>query len=491
MSRTAKGYLATIVLLASGLLLWVATHPITGFLDLPMLLIVTLLIGTLNYFSIETSPQNRSKILVDVSEIGVIFLIPTMGYLGLFSVALASGLADICTDCYRRKRAIQWHGVLFNMALAIITYCVATTCYVFLVGTPLPAAIGTAGVIHITIAGLVYYLSIPPLLIPIVLLTSHQPLRMVIKESFTRVVWLELVTILIAGLAAHLWFTEPPLVIIPAILVGIAYFTLKLAIDYHHLNTHLHEVVQQRTADLETALERLHAAQALSAREVINAVHDVKHEIVHVRDVAAELQVEPRLHESLMTVEHLVEDMLLASALKEPQFRLFPQVENMIRVITPVIRDIPKGDSSIYLISTCADTRVFIDTRRIKRVLRNILGNAFKYGASHVDIDISDAPPYLVVTIKDNGQGIEPQLLALVKQRFVANQLSDGYGIGLHAASALMARSGGWLEIDSAGQGCGTTVRLGFPRPGTSAAQLPADVALASDDVWRAPAAPV
>ncbi len=105
------------------------------------------------------------------------------------------------------------------------------------------------------------------------------------------------------------------------------------------------------------------------------------------------------------------------------------------------------------------------DPARIRQVFINVMDNAIKYsapgGVVHVEARLIGST--IKVIISDNGEGIAPESLPHVKERFYrANPVRPGSGIGLALADDIVKRHNGTLEIESA-QGVGTTVTIRLP----------------------------
>jgi PAS domain S-box-containing protein len=81
------------------------------------------------------------------------------------------------------------------------------------------------------------------------------------------------------------------------------------------------------------------------------------------------------------------------------------------------------------------------------------------------------APEYLVLSVSDEGQGMEPEVLARAFEPFFTTKPKGaGTGLGLATVYGTVTQSGGTVEIDSE-PGRGTTVRLYLPparRPSAS-----------------------
>ena len=106
-----------------------------------------------------------------------------------------------------------------------------------------------------------------------------------------------------------------------------------------------------------------------------------------------------------------------------------------------------------------------------KRLLVNLLGNAFKYSPVGSPIKIKtftkyvDGAHYAGVSIQDYGSGISKDDLEHVFERFYrsnSNEEVSGTGLGLSIAKEIMNAHGGQIQIESE-LWVGTTVTLLFP----------------------------
>jgi two-component system sensor histidine kinase BaeS len=115
---------------------------------------------------------------------------------------------------------------------------------------------------------------------------------------------------------------------------------------------------------------------------------------------------------------------------------------------------------------------VEIDPARIRSVLGNLLSNAIRHTPTgrSVRVTVTPSGDNAVITVTDTGEGIPPELLPRVFDRFVKGANSPGSGLGLAIAHDIVAVHGGTLTIESK-LGSGTTVRLTFPAV-TSAAHV-------------------
>lgn len=109
---------------------------------------------------------------------------------------------------------------------------------------------------------------------------------------------------------------------------------------------------------------------------------------------------------------------------------------------------------------------VFGDKNRLRQVFINVIDNAVKYSepGDTVTIKAKEKDGRIEVSVVDTGCGIKSSDLAKVKTKFYkANHTRRGSGIGLAVADEIISMHGGRLDINSAGEGKGTTVTITLP----------------------------
>ena len=104
---------------------------------------------------------------------------------------------------------------------------------------------------------------------------------------------------------------------------------------------------------------------------------------------------------------------------------------------------------------------VEVDPARIRSVIGNLLSNAIRHTppGGLVKVRVGGSGNEAVVTVSDTGEGIPPELLPHVFDRFVKGASSPGSGLGLAIARDIVVAHGGKLEIQST-VGSGTSVRM-------------------------------
>jgi PAS domain S-box-containing protein len=110
---------------------------------------------------------------------------------------------------------------------------------------------------------------------------------------------------------------------------------------------------------------------------------------------------------------------------------------------------------------------VYLDPDRVERVMTNLLTNALKYSApdSEVLLRIERTGGHLVVSVADRGQGISPEDMPHLFERFyrvAASRMVEGLGLGLYITRMLVEAHQGRIWVESE-RGRGSTFFFTLP----------------------------
>lgn len=112
--------------------------------------------------------------------------------------------------------------------------------------------------------------------------------------------------------------------------------------------------------------------------------------------------------------------------------------------------------------------QVSADPEALREVLRNLVDNALKYGQKNagraaVDVSLENAEKagWVVLQVRDYGQGLPEELLKQVTRRFGRGEFrqQSGSGLGLAIVEQIMHGMGGRLELENGAKG-GLKARL-------------------------------
>jgi len=111
-----------------------------------------------------------------------------------------------------------------------------------------------------------------------------------------------------------------------------------------------------------------------------------------------------------------------------------------------------------------------VDPVRIRQVLFNLLSNALRHTSAGGTIRVSGEQKYpgLALTVEDSGEGLEPDDLASLFNRFYRvdksrSRETGGTGLGLSIAKAIVEAHGGSIAAHSAGKDQGSCFTIALP----------------------------
>ncbi len=181
-------------------------------------------------------------------------------------------------------------------------------------------------------------------------------------------------------------------------------------------------------------------------------------------------------------LSRLIEDILSVSQLEVGSIELqFDQVD-LKTLLSDAIRDVrglaDEKNLDLQLVLPSKLDPVLADRDKLAVVLNNLLGNAIKYTPpdGNVVVGCQCAPDEVVITVKDNGIGIDPSEHGRVFEKFhrssdPAVQDECGTGIGLYTAREIVRHHHGNIDLISQ-KGQGSTFMVRLPREVTRAATL-------------------
>ncbi len=169
----------------------------------------------------------------------------------------------------------------------------------------------------------------------------------------------------------------------------------------------------------------------------------------------------------------LVEELLDFSRLDQKRIALDMRSVPIVAVLEEVVLQLrSKADKKKLLVLPPAGlgdelrgVAVAGDPNRLKQVLLNLVDNAIKFSrvSGTITLAIERAGLEAVVSVADNGIGIDPEQLPRIEAKFYqVNPLAEGTGLGLSICREIVSLHGGRLEFASE-PGQGTTVTLALP----------------------------
>jgi len=178
------------------------------------------------------------------------------------------------------------------------------------------------------------------------------------------------------------------------------------------------------------------------------------------------------LNEEASSLSHLVEDLQELSLSDAGELKMILQPEDISRLVKDTVTAIhPKAATKdVTLTADLPDTvsPVNIDNHRIKQVLYNLLDNAIAHTPKDgkIAVTVREKDKTVYVSVSDTGEGIPPEDLPMIFERFYRVDKSraratGGSGLGLTIAKRLIEAHGGTIKAESrVGQGSTFTFSL-------------------------------
>lgn len=179
------------------------------------------------------------------------------------------------------------------------------------------------------------------------------------------------------------------------------------------------------------------------------------------------------IQKSSRAQSQLIEDLLDVSRITAGKMSIDPRPLELAPIVRSAIDSVsPAAEMRHVRVDvhlTSAPILVRGDANRLQQVIWNLLSNAVKFTPEEglVTVTLRREGHEAVIEVKDTGQGIDPEFLPHVFERFRQADSSTtrsytGLGLGLAIVRHLVELHGGTVKADSAGRGKGAafTVRL-------------------------------
>ena len=256
-----------------------------------------------------------------------------------------------------------------------------------------------------------------------------------------------------------------------SLLAGVTAAVAVLIVFLMKWNTNLNNEVKRRTKDLESANEQLKFHDKMQKEFINVAAHELRTPIQPILGLSQIIQsnvMDENLRSQVKVIERnakrlqgLTNDILDVTRIESHTLKLNKEKFNLNDVITNCINDgtindkILNNGKNVKLLYEPRDIIVEGDKGRISQVISNVLSNATKFTTEgSILIKSEKHDNQVMISVKDTGSGIDPELFPRLFSKFVSKSFS-GTGLGLFIAKSIIESHNGkiWAENNSDGKG--------------------------------------
>lgn len=249
---------------------------------------------------------------------------------------------------------------------------------------------------------------------------------------------------------------------------------------------------------ISNLLEKLKSQQSLKTDFLSIAAHELRDPIQPVLGLAEVLQSRKGINiqeqEELLAIiirnakrlKALTENILdLTRIESQSSLTVHKEIVNIQEIIRDEVSDIKSQLAKEHNVtinvegkvtgtgSTLDEVLVEADRLRLMQVVSNLLTNAIKFtehGTVSIRIEMridNNGSNHAVVSIKDNGQGIDPSIMSRLFEKFATKcDKSTGLGLGLFISKNIIESYGGKIWAENNPEGKGATFTFSLPLAG-------------------------
>ena len=249
-------------------------------------------------------------------------------------------------------------------------------------------------------------------------------------------------------------------------------------------NRTLERRVEERTAELQQALDRVSELSQMKANFISNISHELRTPLTHIKGYI-ELLITESLgpitdeqkhalqisQQSSGKLEGLIEDLIMVSLVSRGELNIKHEDMDIRRIASLAVKSFQDKaqNRGISLRGDIADNIPFVqgDSQKIGWALSQLIDNGIKFTSKEGSVEVSlkrEGENLVIVSVADTGIGIESNQLKDIFEPF--HQLDGsptrrygGTGLGLSLVRQIIEAHGSMIDVQSA-EGRGSTFKF-------------------------------
>lgn len=238
---------------------------------------------------------------------------------------------------------------------------------------------------------------------------------------------------------------------------------LPLTMDKEHVFGEFTEAFDLMRFELKKARAAEKKASDDKKEVIAKLSHDIKTPVASIKstsEIGFELTKEERTKEMFNVInvktdqiKTLVDNLFNSSVQDVTEIKVNPGCYESNDIVALIKNSDYLNRAGVFKIPECT---VYIDKLRMQQVFDNIFMNSYKYADTSMKVNAEISEEYLVIKISDEGPGVKPEELHLLKEKYKRGsnaESKDGAGLGLYLTNYFMVKMDGKLELKNADPG--------------------------------------
>lgn len=259
---------------------------------------------------------------------------------------------------------------------------------------------------------------------------------------------------------------------------------LQLRSALQATNRSLERRVQERTAELQKALERVSELSQLKANFISNISHELRTPLTHIKgylellvteslgpiteDQKTALQVS---QQSSARLAGLIEDLIMVSLASRGEMSIKLEDTDIRLIVNQAVKSSKaRAQGRGIDLKAAIDRNIPLvqgDSQKISWALNQLIDNAIKFTSKGGSVEVSakrEGKNLVIVSVSDTGIGIAPDRLSEIFEPFhqldgSSTRRYGGTGLGLSLIRQIVEAHGSMLDVQSV-EGQGTTFKF-------------------------------
>jgi len=260
---------------------------------------------------------------------------------------------------------------------------------------------------------------------------------------------------------------------------------------------HAEELARDANEKLREADRQKNRFLAMLSHELRNPLAPIRNSLYILKRAAPGGEQAKRaqaiIHRQVGQMTWLIDDLLDVTRIAHGKIQLQRERLDLNELAHRTVEDqrpvFAKSDVRLEVLPAPAEVWVNGDRVRLAQIISNLLQNAAKFtphgGKTTVSVQADAARGLAILTVRDTGSGIEPEMLPQLFHPFTQadatlDRSKGGLGLGLALVKGLVEMHGGSVRAASDGLGKGAAFTISLPLDVTVARAIPAQRDLAA-----------